>query len=514
MTPSALLHWVIGLSPMTALLGRITVVLGLAWLCHLALRNGNQRRRATLWRCTAGAIVALPILSVFAPVVRVPVAPVWQAAAIEATPAELTPAARLAMPPSVSAGQRPRAGLRISASACATLLAGGWLIGVAVMLVRLGIGARGVRRLLASSGPAPAPVALQCARMARRLGCRRRVAVRTTEAGGGPVLVGALRPVVVVPSWLCDPARSLDLAAVFAHELSHVRSADQLWGRALQLVAAGLWFHPLAWRMGAAHAMVCELVSDAASAAALGGPGFYARTLVSVAVDSRQRAAVAFGLPMARASQLRARLHALRRSMLGGRLAMGRLVVCWVAALAALLVVAGPRLAAGGQGEPTREDAADVAPAVASGPSHVVLKAPYPQTNGNALTDTIAVEDAVRKVLGYVGVPCDWDASRAASGELLRAEITPAIDGAPWEDALRTVLEPVGLTYTVYRGTITLEPSVEDGAWLGPAASSVGAGHVRSPILEPHLRAPLRAVMQAADLECRKVGSETIIAAK
>ena len=105
-----------------------------------------------------------------------------------------------------------------------------------------------------------------------------------------------------------------DLRAILAHELAHARNQDLAWNLAAHLASILLWFHPLAWRIRAAHAAACDAVCDAVAADLLGDVASYGRTLARLAVRAAWPSP-AHGLAMARTSDVRRRLDALNRKV-------------------------------------------------------------------------------------------------------------------------------------------------------------------------------------------------------
>jgi len=76
-----------------------------------------------------------------------------------------------------------------------------------------------------------------------------------------PMTVGAIRPVIVLPvawtTWDSDT-----LAAILAHEVSHVRRHDAAINFAARLNRAIFWFHPLAWWLERKLAVTAEHACD------------------------------------------------------------------------------------------------------------------------------------------------------------------------------------------------------------------------------------------------------------
>ena len=187
-----------------------------------------------------------------------------------------------------------------------------WLAGVLVLTARLILASLALARLVRRSSDVPEAIVGECRAIAERLGCRR-ARPRAPDVGRRDPLPGRdRRPVLLLPERECETVRPDDLRAILAHELAHARNHDLAWNLAAHLASILLWFHPLAWRIRAAHAAACDAVCDAVAADLLGDVASYGRTLARLAVRAA-RPAPAHGLAMARTSDVRRRLDALNR---------------------------------------------------------------------------------------------------------------------------------------------------------------------------------------------------------
>jgi len=258
-----------------------------AWVCERAFRLRQGRVRYVLWWCVLVApLVMTPgrmalqqrhaMISVRAPQAAVKM--VTQHVMILPPSDQQTAAPK---PPISPAGRvvSPRPTLRP-----ADLLGIAWLLGCTALALRLEIGHRRVRRLLAESllpktaGPQETLTAL-----AAQAGVRHEVALRVSEAIGSPVLYGWRRPTVLVPKGWLESLAGDELRAMLAHEVAHVRRQDFLANGIQRLIAMPLFFHPGAWlasrRIAQAREELCDawalgLGTDAAS---------YARSLAAAA---------------------------------------------------------------------------------------------------------------------------------------------------------------------------------------------------------------------------------------
>jgi uncharacterized protein (TIGR03435 family) len=138
--------------------------------------------------------------------------------------------------------------------------------------------------------------------MSRRLLRRSRPAcdpdVRESDRISSPVTLGIVRPVILLPAdWREWNAEKL--AAVLAHERSHIRRHDP----AVQLLSAIhralLWYSPLSWYLDRQIVRLAEQASDDAAIAAVNDRASYAETLLEFMQRSVRRTSWQ-GVPMAR----------------------------------------------------------------------------------------------------------------------------------------------------------------------------------------------------------------------
>ena len=61
------------------------------------------------------------------------------------------------------------------------------------------------------------------------------------------MVIGWLRPVILIPSAAFMNLTTAELRLVLAHELSHIRRHDHLINLAQALVEVTLFFHPVTW---------------------------------------------------------------------------------------------------------------------------------------------------------------------------------------------------------------------------------------------------------------------------
>jgi len=171
-----------------------------------------------------------------------------------------------------------------------------WMTGALFMSARLFVGLARLSTLIRRHTTA-VPLALQkrLDKLARRLGIARRVRLLGSARVDVPMVVGFLRPVVLVPlSALTDLSPSC-LAALLAHELAHVRRLDFLTNVLQSIVEAALFYHPAVHWVSNVIRKERENLCDDAAAEAVGDPVRYARALASLEVMRARLPELALG---------------------------------------------------------------------------------------------------------------------------------------------------------------------------------------------------------------------------
>ena len=367
------------------LIFKVTALLAVAWLLHLAMADINPRWRVLLWRTVAVGVLLLFGLASCPPLMSWAVLPAERAEATalnepivqDASSAKLDEGRdgrpEVSLPPGThvqrmnvpevrpgladstatgSLGSEPD-GMRPSTAAPVQAMdadsaepagagfpllgwfAGIWLFGVLVCLAYRAAGFLYLVRVLRRARQAPKWVESEAAGVGWHLELRRRFLIRQTGDLPIPCLAGIIRPVVLLPERQCDIRFLEELASILAHELAHLKGRDLVWSRLLHGLSILLWFHPLAWRMPGVHANACDGVCDAVAADYVGDAEAYGRTLARLAL--RVAAGPSVGLAMAGKSNVRRRVEAIQRYVF--RSALPRRRAWMVLALAVMGIV-------------------------------------------------------------------------------------------------------------------------------------------------------------------------------
>ncbi|NVO86629.1 M56 family metallopeptidase, partial [Hymenobacter terrestris] len=160
-----------------------------------------------------------------------------------------------------------------------------WLMGLLVMLLRLLGSLAYVQRLRRYRvQPLAAEWQERLAALADRAGLKQRVELLESALVKVPVVVGHLRPVVLLPLGTVTGLGTAYLEAVLAHELAHVQRRDYLLNLLQAVAETVLFYHPGVWFMAACLRTERENCCDDVATALVGGnPLTVARALAALA---------------------------------------------------------------------------------------------------------------------------------------------------------------------------------------------------------------------------------------
>jgi beta-lactamase regulating signal transducer with metallopeptidase domain len=158
-------------------------------------------------------------------------------------------------------GDRPRRPTLLARAA--PYAATAYLASVLGMFVRLAHGIRGGRRLRKAAEPVREPALLaMIARQAKRVGLRVAPVIAYCEQVSVPVVVGIMRPMILLPGSLVSDLTPGQLEALITHELAHLRRYDPLVNLLQRLVEAVGFFHPAVWLISRRMDVEREHASD------------------------------------------------------------------------------------------------------------------------------------------------------------------------------------------------------------------------------------------------------------
>ena len=213
-----------------------------------------------------------------------------------------------------------------------------WFAGASVMMLRLAMDARRAARL--HRGSAPEALVEAVHRLARdRMG----VKVHDVQMADvtTPQIIGAWRPMLLMPRDLARFLSMAQLEAVLLHELAHVRRGDFGWNLLQRLQLALLWFHPVAWtlygRVSREREACCDALAVSHGASATG----LAQALVCLA---ETHASPGLGMAISSQGELTTRVHRLLGVNRGGPLPASLRVAAMATSMLCLLTLGAGRL--------------------------------------------------------------------------------------------------------------------------------------------------------------------------
>lgn len=230
----------------------VPLLVGKGWL----RQHVRAKALYVVWLILALRLVIPVDLSLPEPAVTVE-APSYQVSLPARAPSANLPTALPTEESAAEAGQTaPEAASAVRTIPVTALLSALWLFGVlAAALVQGGGYLLARRRLLRDARP-DLEAEAQAGQTAASLGLKRAVPVRRSRQVRTPMVLGLLRPVLLLPE-----GQAVD-EVVLCHELTHLKRLDLAY-KALLVAACWLhWFNPLVWWMSQAASENLELCCD------------------------------------------------------------------------------------------------------------------------------------------------------------------------------------------------------------------------------------------------------------
>jgi len=150
-------------------------------------------------------------------------------------------------------------------------LVAAWLIGLLLLSGRMIGGVTRTRRVVRDGSRASDRVLRLVSRLSEELGVQRAVRALEGTHVTVPMVIGWLRPVIVVPASLVTGLTPSQLEMLLAHELAHIRRYDFLANMLQTVIETLLFFHPGAWWLSDRIREERENCCDDIAVAACGG---------------------------------------------------------------------------------------------------------------------------------------------------------------------------------------------------------------------------------------------------
>jgi beta-lactamase regulating signal transducer with metallopeptidase domain len=360
-------------SPVLEMLLKWTVLLALGWAAHGLLRSKDARWRLILWRGIFCFGLALPVVQLFPiSVVKIPIhdyadnAPETSAAVPRGADygtMEVGTERPIMATVTVPAGRTLDTEVRPIAKVAATIpwrtmLITIWAVGGiygAIRLVRLMVHLSVLKR---NARPAGEGITALASEILQRLRVRRVAQVLLSDSAVSPFVFGVFKPTIMLPGRLVESLSQAEAAALLGHEIAHLRQNDLFWCVGWRWMKAVFWFHPLVWKIPAAHNLACEEEADRLASCQMGEIASYPRILAQLALRVLDIPKVETQLTANGTAQISQRLRHLGLN-LGTWKRKHTYAACGMV-LALVLVSAGCKFTQTKDGDKTGNDAASI----------------------------------------------------------------------------------------------------------------------------------------------------------
>jgi beta-lactamase regulating signal transducer with metallopeptidase domain len=254
-----------------------TTVLLLGWGVHWIWRDREARLRVVLWRTIFCFGVLLPIT---------PLSPLPQFQILVHSPSTLSGSSLF--PPEAgrfaqTTGKEGSFNFH-RVETWPAMVGMFWAAGSLLNMLRLIHMHLRLSRLLRESQLAPAVLQATSQQIQRRLGLHLPIEVRISESATSAFVCGLAKPVIVLPRTLAEGISASEASALLTHEMAHIRNRDLRWCLCWSWMTVLFWFHPLVWKISAAHNLACEQEADRIASREFQDPGLYAQLLAQLAL--------------------------------------------------------------------------------------------------------------------------------------------------------------------------------------------------------------------------------------
>jgi beta-lactamase regulating signal transducer with metallopeptidase domain len=159
-------------------------------------------------------------------------------------------------------------------------IVGLWLVGAALMSLRLAIGLKWVAE---RTRPGEYVVnhywQRRLSELARRFDIDTHVRLGVADKLDSPITAGCWKPIVLVPAALITGMPADLLEALLAHELAHIKRQDYLVNLIQSAIEVVLFYHPSVWALSRRIRIEREQIADDLAVAKLGQPQKLAQAL-------------------------------------------------------------------------------------------------------------------------------------------------------------------------------------------------------------------------------------------
>ncbi|MDX2414367.1 MAG: M56 family metallopeptidase [Bacteroidales bacterium] len=158
-----------------------------------------------------------------------------------------------------------------------------WLAGLLVMGIRFCGGLALIAKLKKNSkAPETNKVDLIADKLKIKLGINKCIKIVESSSARVPMVIGAIKPYIIMPFGLLSGIPINQLEAIIAHELAHIRRNDFLINILQSLVEIILFYHPATWWISSVIRSEREICCDNIAIANSGDKLIYIKALLSI----------------------------------------------------------------------------------------------------------------------------------------------------------------------------------------------------------------------------------------
>ncbi len=182
--------------------------------------------------------------------------------------------------------------------------------------------------------------------MSQSLGVKKAVGVLQSSIAPGPMTMGWLRPVILMPVGVVTGLTPQQLRTVIAHELAHVRRHDYIVNLFQSIIESLLFYHPAVWWLSGRLRAEREYCCDDVAVSVCGDPICYAKALSNLDAmrsDEYQLALATTGGPLMNRIFRVVGKRSPKRYRVGGWLAPIVIAAAMTAAASAMIMSPGDK---------------------------------------------------------------------------------------------------------------------------------------------------------------------------
>ncbi|MET6996232.1 M56 family metallopeptidase [Chitinophaga defluvii] len=195
----------------------------------------------------------------------------------------LTSSAAWQPAPTVYQNEAELVGLFPNLEMCFPILVALYIAGISIMIIKLVIDVHQLRQIRKKQVvPIDALWEKHLAQLTKQLGIPRKVRLMVSKSLQVPVMIGFLKPLILLPMAMVNNMNEDQLEAILLHELAHIKRNDYLLNIFQSIAETILFFNPFIWWISKNIRQEREHCCDDVVIASSVQPLHYARALVAL----------------------------------------------------------------------------------------------------------------------------------------------------------------------------------------------------------------------------------------